>query len=723
MGKKSTTEKAQATKPRAKRAATPAQVAPGALRTATAKPFNFKSRADWTDVAIVIGVALALRLAFFFLNKALNPTFRFPIMDSLFHHEWALDLVSGGTRGTDAFFRGPLYPYWLAALYKISNNSIAFAVFVQHLIGSLTAGLIYLTARDLFSRRVALVAGLTTALYWVLVYMEGDLLLETTFIFLNTLSMYLLLRGMKTHRLSLLAAGGFALGLAAIDRPSIMVFFAAVPIAIYLASRQRPAGTRGWVTRTVAVAIACAIPIAPVMIRNYTVAKAIVPVGASGGVNFWIGNNPNSDGSTAIVPGTRADWWGGYFDSIALAEKDMGRKLTLAEVSDYYFEQGKEFIREDPDRAWPLMWKKFRMYWGAGERANDKYIYFFWHLAKMKYVPLPGFWLIAPLAFLGGVLLWRRRAELAMFYLFIIVYSIGVIAFFVNARFRLPIIPVMTLFSAYACVYLFDAYRRKSFDTVKALLILAPAALFVNSDYLYQKQMRAYSDSFSNYTLGNAYLKMGLKGTALAHFTRADEISTAYPTPAYNLIKRDVDYQLGTLLWEQGMCSRAIDVLSRIGGSDDQAMHALDCIGDCFIQRKDAENARRVYAQMAAISPRDQRSITGNARVAALSGDLAGAERMLEEIVDPTHAVYPPAYLALAQVQRAQNKIDEAIVSYRNIATIDGYGRDANMALAEIYRERGDYDSALQAAQQAVLSSPPSDTAARELLNMIRMRQ
>jgi 4-amino-4-deoxy-L-arabinose transferase-like glycosyltransferase/predicted negative regulator of RcsB-dependent stress response len=685
--------------------------------------FRWRNRSDWRDIALVVGVALVLRTAFFFLNQAFNPTFRFPIMDSLYHHEWALDLVNGGTRGTDAFFRGPLYPYFLALLYKLSGNSIAFAVFVQHLIGSLTAGLVYLTARELFSRRVALVAGLTTALYWVLVYMEGDLLLETTFIFLNTLSMYLLLRGMKTHRLAWFAAGGLALGLAAIDRPSIMVFFAVVPLAIYLAARHRPSGTKGWLTRTAVVAAACAIPIAPVMIRNYMVARAVVPVGASGGVNFWIGNNPSSDGSTAIVPGTRADWWGGYFDAIALAEKDMGRKLTLAEVSDYYFDRGMKFIREQPDRAWPLMAKKFRIYWGAGERANDKYIYFFWNLAKMKYVPLPGFWLVAPLAFLGGVLLWRRRAELSMFYLFIVVYSLGVIAFFVNARFRLPIVPAMTLFSAYACVYLWDAYRRKSFDTIKALLILAPAALAVNSDYLYQKQMRAYSDSFSNFTLGNAYLKMGLKSTALAHFQRADEISTAYPTPAYNLIKRDVDYQLGILLWEQGMCSRAIEVLSRVGGSDDQAVHALDCIGDCFLQRKDLENARRVYAQMAAIAPRDERCITGSARVMALSGDLAGAERLLKEIVDPRFAVYAPAYVALAEVQRAQNKLDDAIASYRYIARLDGYGRTGNLALAEIYRQRGDYDAAFAAAQQAMYNSPPNDTEVRQLMDLIRMRR
>jgi len=281
----------------------------------------------------------------------------------------------------------------------------------------------------------------------------------------------------------------------------------------------------------------------------------------------------------------------------------------------------------------------------------------------------------------------------------------------------------MTLFSAYACVYVVDAYRRKSLDLVKALLIVAPAALFVNSDYLYQKQMRAYSDAFSNFTLGNAYLKMGLKGTALAHYTRADEISQEYPTPAYNLIKRDVDYNLGTLLWEQGMCSRAIEVLARVGGNDDQAMHALDCMGDCFLQRKDLEHARQCFEQMAAISPRDERSITGRARVAALTGDYATAERMLNEIVDPNHTVYPPAYLALAEVQRAQNKLDLAIQSYSNISTLSGYERTANLALAEIYRSRGDYTRALAAAQQALMHSPPGDTDVRNLIDMLRMHR
>jgi 4-amino-4-deoxy-L-arabinose transferase-like glycosyltransferase len=684
-----------------------------------AHPFNWRDRADWTRLGMVVGVALVLRIAYFFLNKALNPTFYFPVMDSLYHHEWALDIVAGGTPGTDAFFRGPLYPYFLAVLYKLSGSSIAFAVFVNHVIGALTAGLVYLTARELFSRTVSMIAGLTVALYWVLVYMEGDLLIETLFIFLNSLSLLLLTMGIKRRKLWILAAGGIALGLATIARPSVLVFFPAVPLAIWLSARNRPAKS-GWIKQSIVVAVACALPIMPVMIRNYMVARAVVPVGASGGVNFYIGNNPSSDGSTAIVPGARADFWGGFEDAIAIAEKDVGKKLKLAEVSDYYFKRGSDYIAQHPNEATALMAKKFRMFWGAGERANEKYIYFFWHLAKMKYFPLPGFWLVAPLAILGGVLLWRRRADLAMFYWFVILYSLGVIAFFVNARFRLPIVPVLCLFAAYGGVYLWRAFRKKEFGMVKALLVLAAAAALVNSDYLYRKQMRAYSEAFSNYTLGEAYLKMGSKGTALSHFTRADEINRQSPTSGYRLIQRNVDYNLGSLLWEEGLCSRAIEVLERVGGNDELSLHALDCLGDCYLKRNDVGNAARVFQRLATISPQDQRGIAGLARCAAATGDYAKAETMLNQIVDPRHAVYPPAYVALAEVQRAQGKIDEAIVSYSHIARFIGYERQGYMALVELYREKGDNASALKALDQAALFSPPNDPAIRELAGALR---
>jgi hypothetical protein len=144
------------------------------------------------------------------------------------------------------------------------------------------------------------------------------------------------------------AAGGFTLGLATIDRPSVMVFFIAVPVAIYLAAQPR-SKRESWIARLVVTAVACAIPIAPVMIRT-TWSRGDRARRRIRRRQLLIGNNPNSDGSTAIVPARGPTRWGGYYDAIAIAEKDAGHKLNLAQVSDYYFAKGKQFIREHPTR-------------------------------------------------------------------------------------------------------------------------------------------------------------------------------------------------------------------------------------------------------------------------------------------------------------------------------------------------------------------------------------
>jgi tetratricopeptide (TPR) repeat protein len=134
-------------------------------------------------------------------------------------------------------------------------------------------------------------------------------------------------------------------------------------------------------------------------------------------------------------------------------------------------------------------------------------------------------------------------------------------------------------------------------------------------------------------------------------------------------------------------------------------------------------NAVRVYQRLDGIAAQDQRARTGLARAAALTGDYATAERILNELVDPRHAVYGPSYVALAEVQRAQGKLDEAIASYTHIARLAGFERQGYMALAELYQQKGDYDAALKAAQQAAFHSPPNDSAVQGLIAAIRARR
>ena len=97
-------------------------------------------------------------------------------MDAKYHHEWALEILSGNFWGDTVFFRAPLYPYLLALLYKVSGESNAFAIFFQHLIGTSTAVLIYLLARQYFALRVALVAGVYCMLPFTAFLPVGTLL-------------------------------------------------------------------------------------------------------------------------------------------------------------------------------------------------------------------------------------------------------------------------------------------------------------------------------------------------------------------------------------------------------------------------------------------------------------------------------------------------------------------------------------------------------------------
>jgi DNA-binding SARP family transcriptional activator len=85
--------------------------------------------------------------------------------------------------------------------------------------------------------------------------------------------------------------------------------------------------------------------------------------------------------------------------------------------------------------------------------------------------------------------------------------------------------------------------------------------------------------------------------------------------------------------------------------------------------------------------------------------------------------VQPSAFIALAEVQRAQGKIDEAIESYTSITRLTGYERDAYLALVDLYQKKGDMTSALSALQRAAIYSPPNDPTIQGLFAALRQRQ
>lgn len=593
-------------------------------------------------MGLIAVVALAIRLLYFYINKTQNPLFYHPILDARFHSDWATAIISGDFWGDDVFFRAPLYPYLLAFIYKISGSSMAFAVFVQHVVGSVTCILVYLLARQFFAARIALLAGLLAALYWPLIYFEGDLLIVTLIVALDILALLTLTLALKRSDGRLFFVCGLVTGLSAIARPSILIFAIVVPLGLYLTTTRRgkPERDHRWLRRSVLVMAGIAVVVMPVIVRNYVVGRDVVPIASQGGVNFYIGNNPSANGTEARVPGARADLYGTYQGAIELAEQDLGRSLKPSEVSNYYFKKGVQFLLSSPEDAFALTLKKLYLFWAAIERSNSKYIQFFWREFGLGKVPLPGFWLVGPLGLLGGFLLWGRRRDLVFLYLFVISYSIGVIVFFVNGRFRLPVVPVLIIFSSYSLMYLYSALRKHRRLLPKALIVLVICVVVVDYDYVRFRGVRSLDEAATYLALGNAYMEQNRKSAALSAYEQAYSIQQRYPTQGYRQIAGTVDYQLGVLYNEKGYASRAVDALERIAPRDPRSLPANQLLAPLYEQLGRTGDAIRANQSIVAADPGASGALLALARLYRRAGDLEQSQQYIDRLRS-THANDP----------------------------------------------------------------------------------
>ena len=172
-----------------------------------------------------------------------------------------------------------------------------------------------------------------------------------------------------------------------------------------------------------------------------------------------------------------ADWWGGYFASQRLAEKASGRPLKPSEVSRFYFRQGLRYWAEQPGGALGLLLHKLVLFWTPRELGNNKDPHFFTDRFTpiVRLLPL-SFIVIAPLALAGVVLRWRDWRALMPLWGFVVVYTAGVVAFFVNSRFRAPIVPVLLLFAAEAVAWGVSRVRQRAWSQVGGIALLTVCA-------------------------------------------------------------------------------------------------------------------------------------------------------------------------------------------------------------------------------------------------------
>ena len=503
----------------------------------------------------IAGVGFLLRLIHVLQLQHNDPVFLSLKMDALYHHQWALAIAVGREFVNDAFFRAPLYPYFLGLLHKLSGASVMFARIVQALVGGATCGFVYLLARRLVAVpptagvrsqanatsglhpavAIPLIAGFVMAAYPLAIWYDTELLLEGLLTFFVLLGFVLLLRSRDNDRQWWLP--GIAFGLAALTRPNVLAFLAVLPVWLLIEYRGGAWKRLGQIWGIAALAIL------PVTVRNYVVGGQFVPIAWQAGTNFYIGNSPESDGVTAVVPGTRPDWWGGFDDVRRLAEEAAGRPLKGAEIDRYWLARGLEFWRKQPGKALGLLVRKSFLWFAGFEVSNEqdlysvkRYSFVNYLLFSSRFLKFP-FGILLPLA-LAGVWLWRRQwLQLLPVYLFGAAYSLSFIVFFVCSRYRLPVIPIAAVFGAMGLTGLIG-HTVKRERTIGLGIALAAFLLF-NANFA--AAGKPLKEGASRVATAADLHTQGKDAEALAELQRAlavDSATNALSFEAYLLQKR-----------------------------------------------------------------------------------------------------------------------------------------------------------------------------------------
>ena len=566
---------------------------------------------------LVFALALALRVAYIFEADA-SPLFEHPAVDAKTYTHHAQRLAAGNWLGIGEgpFWQPPLYPYFLGAVKVLFPESFFYAVrFVQALLGALVCAMSWWIGRTLFNPAVGLLAGIGAALCGPLIFFDGELLPASLAAFVDLLAIVVLLRvWRRPSRWGFLGAGA-AFGVGALAVPTVLTFAVAVPIVLLWRAPRR----QGLIWAG-AFALGVVLAIAPVAWRNWAIGGDGVGISYNAGINLYIGNNPDYAETVAIRPGW--EW-----DELVTQPARAGIERPSAK-SAYFAERAWDYIKGDPTGWLGLMGHKLGAFWHGDERGRNQPIYFWRTYSNVLSASLwkagiafP-FGLVAPLA-LWGMLLSLRRIGPTWPLLFVLSYCLGVVAFFVAARYRVPVLPVLLVFAAYGLWALWDWLRAGRWRSLGLGLAVCLAFAFAANSHLAPMDMEG--DAAIHYNLGNAYAEAGDKERALAAFERAVAEDPEYWQAWLNL--GGVKAALGDLIGGG-------EIFARVAQKAPRQVEPWMNLAHVRIMQRDLEGAFSCYESALAANPKLLPAYVEMIRLYGQMGDLARAAHILQRAVD-----------------------------------------------------------------------------------------
>ncbi len=491
--------------------------------------------------AVIVPICFLILWAAITIPILLSPLGQFPVIDASWHNAWAEEIANGNIFVFAPYFRAPLYPLVLGSVYSITGGSYLSGVILSLLFGLFSVHIIQKSVFYRAGRIPSLVAAGLYMLYGVSTFYSSTLLIAPMYSFLIILSFFLLDRE-EPNKL-----GWLFLGLAAVTRPGAILLF---PLALIL---YRKAWRSSWILF---------VPVILVWIINFAHGDTSTFISSQGGINFYIGNGPEADGYTAFAPSGSVAPSDSlpYLDNVWCSSYAPfeGEEVLPSEVSSWWVNKTISYIAEHPSDFLFLTGKKVIYLISPVAVPSNYDVYYFTKYSPVLKIlvgspqfPLSGLliWLILPGALAAGKLSQGERNTL----LWIACLAVGIIPFFVTARFRIPMLPLVVILLV-----------PRVLRNIKKSALLAPFGLAAG--------------------MGLALATAGTVDTGGVNMAFYDGIA---------------HFQQGDELGAEVLLLKATEVaFERIDGIDLNGVDALYNLGIISIRRRDTESAR-MYWEMA----------------------------------------------------------------------------------------------------------------------------
>ncbi|MCA9054403.1 MAG: tetratricopeptide repeat protein, partial [Planctomycetaceae bacterium] len=211
--------------------------------------------------------------------------------------------------------------------------------------------------------------------------------------------------------------------------------------------------------------------LAPALVRNRMVGGEWRLTTAQFGPNFYIGNSAEADGTyQELIPehGTPTHE---QADATAIAEEETSHTLTPGEVSAWWTDRTLTDIHSDPARWGRLLLQKVCLTWTNAELADseDQYTAAEESLVLRFLTYMFPFGVLAGLAAFGLVQLGSRWRRYLVLPLLLVAYTASIALFYLFARYRLPLVPILALLCGAGVMRTLQLWRQRNSPEVRAL--------------------------------------------------------------------------------------------------------------------------------------------------------------------------------------------------------------------------------------------------------------